>query len=128
IFVMTATMIFLVINGHHLVLIAIQKTFEAVPLNGSLPFDGMETLLKTTSVFIAAGIHMAMPIIAALVLTDLTLGLLSRVAPQVQVYFLGLPVKVVVAMIAMSLTFSVIFPYVSSLFKNMAESMLLFVE
>lgn len=128
IFVMTATMIFLVINGHHLVLIAIQKTFDVVPLNGDLPINGIDSLIKTTSVFIASGIHMAMPIIAALVVTDLTLGLLARVAPQVQVYFLGLPVKVVVAMIAMGMTFAVIFPYLSSLFKNMAEGMLLFVE
>jgi flagellar biosynthetic protein FliR len=128
IFVMTATMIFLVLNGHHLVLIAIQSTFEAVPLNGSLPFDGMEAVIKTTSIFIAAGIHMAMPVIAALVLTDLTLGLLARVAPQVQVYFLGLPVKVVVAMLAMGMTFAAIFPYLSSLFKTMAENMILFVE
>jgi len=128
IFVMTATMIFLVINGHHLVLIAIQNTFEVVPLNGSLPFDGMQSLLKATSVFIAAGIHMAMPVIAALILTDLTLGLLARVAPQVQVYFLGLPVKVVVALIAMGMTFAAILPYLSSLFKNMAESMIAFVN
>ncbi len=128
IFVMTASMIFLVINGHHLFLIALQKTFTAVPLNGSLPFNGMEAVIKTTPVFIASGIHMAMPIIAALVLTDLTLGLLARVAPQVQVYFLGLPVKVVVAMIAMGMTFAAVFPSLSTLFKTMAESMLLFVK
>jgi flagellar biosynthetic protein FliR len=88
----------------------------------------MEAVIKTTSIFIAAGIHMAMPVIAALVLTDLTLGLLARVAPQVQVYFLGLPVKVVVAMLAMGMTFAAIFPYLSSLFKSMAENMILFVE
>jgi flagellar biosynthetic protein FliR len=71
---------------------------------------------------------MALPVMAALVLTDLALGLLARVAPQVQVYFLGLPVKVVVAMIAMGMTFASIFPYLSSMFKSMAENMVLFVE
>jgi flagellar biosynthetic protein FliR len=65
---------------------------------------------------------------AALFLTDLTLGLLARIAPQVQVFFLGLPVKVVVAMIAMGMTFAVIFPYLGYLFKSMTENMLLFVE
>jgi flagellar biosynthesis protein FliR len=128
IFVMTATMIFLLIDGHHLVLIAIQKTFTVLPLTGGLPFNGMETVINTTSMFIATGIHMALPVMAALVLTDLTLGLLARVAPQVQVYFLGLPVKVVVAMVALGMTFAVIFPSLTSLFKNMAENMLLFVE
>jgi flagellar biosynthetic protein FliR len=128
IFVMTASMIFLVINGHHLVLIAIQKTFTVVPLNSSLPFMGMEAVMKMTVVFISTGVHMAMPVIAALVLTDLALGLLARVAPQVQVYFLGLPVKVVVAMITMVMTFASVFPFLSTLFKSMAENMLLFVS
>jgi flagellar biosynthetic protein FliR len=128
IFVMTTTMVFLVIDGHHLVLIALQNTFAAIPLNGSLPFNGMETIVKMTSMFIATGVHMALPVMAALVLTDLTLGLLARVAPQVQVYFLGLPVKVVVAMIALGMTFAAIFPYLPSLFKSMAENMLLFAE
>ncbi len=128
IFVMTASMIFLIIDGHHIFLIALQNTFNILPLNGQLPFEGMEAVVKVTSVFISTGIHRALPIMAALVLTDLTLGLLARVAPQVQVYFLGLPVKVVVAMVAMGMTFASIFPYLSTLFKSMAENMVLFVE
>lgn len=128
IFVMTATMIFLVIDGHHLVLIAIQKTFEAVPINGSLPFNGMETVMMTTSTFIAAGIHLALPVMTALILADLTLGLLARVAPQVQVYFLGLPVKVMVSLLALSTVFVVILPSLSSLFQTMTENMVLFLR
>jgi flagellar biosynthesis protein FliR len=128
IFVITATMIFLTIDGHHLVLIAMQNTFDVVPLNGSLPFNGLETVMKVTSMFIATGIHLALPVMTALVLTDLTLGLLARVAPQVQVYFLGLPVKVVMAMIALGMSFAVIFPNLMGLFKSMAENMILFVE
>jgi flagellar biosynthesis protein FliR len=64
----------------------------------------------------------------ALLLTDFTLGLLARVAPQVQVYFLGLPVKVVVSLLALSLMFAGLLPYLSSLFKSMAENMLLFLK
>jgi flagellar biosynthesis protein FliR len=128
IFVMTAAMIFLMIDGHHLVLIAIQNTFDVIPLNGSLPFNGLEAIMKATSMFIATGIHLALPVMTALVLTDLTLGLLARVAPQVQVYFLGLPVKVVVAMVAMAMSFAIIFPNLTLLFKSMAENMILFVE
>src|ERR1044072_1231535 len=57
IFVMTATMVFLMINGHHLVITAIQKTFEILPLNGQLPFNGLEAIMTTTSTFVIAGIH-----------------------------------------------------------------------
>ena len=127
IFIMTAAMVFLVIDGHHLVLMAIQKTFDVIPLNGSLPFNGMETIVHMTSTFIASGIHLALPVMTAVILADLTLGLLARVAPQVQVYFLGLPVKVGVALLALSMTFAVISPSLSSLFKTMTENMLLFI-
>lgn len=126
IFVMTTMMIFLAINGHHLVLIAIHKTLDVFPLNGSLPVDGLESVMLATSAFIAAGVHLALPVMTALILADLTLGLLARIAPQVQVYFLGLPVKVVVSLLALSLMIAVMFPYIASLFETMAENMILF--
>ncbi len=128
IFVMTAMMVFLMIDGHHLVIIALQRTFDLIPVNGNLPFNGLESVMTTTSTFIVAGIHLALPVMSALILTDLTLGLLARVAPQIQVYFLGLPVKVVVALLAMSLMFVSLLPYLTSLFKSMSENMLLFLK
>jgi flagellar biosynthetic protein FliR len=82
----------------------------------------------TTSTFIVSGIQLALPVMTALLLADLTLGLLARVAPQVQVYFLGLPVKVAVSLLALGLTFTVISPLVTSMFKAMAENMLLFLN
>ena len=128
IFVMTAMMVFLIIDGHHLVIIALQRTFEFMPLNGDLPFGGLDAVVTATATFITAGIHLSLPVMTALILTDLTLGLLARVAPQIQVYFLGLPVKVVVALLAMSFVFTSLVPYLSSLFKTMAENMFLFLR
>lgn len=128
IFVMTAMVIFLMIDGHHLVIAALARTFELLPLNGTLPFGGLESVMRATSNFIAAGIHLALPVMTALILTDLTLGLLARVAPQVQVYFLGLPVKVVVSLLAMSVVFASLLPYLSSMFKTMTENMLMFLS
>ncbi len=128
IFIMTAMMVFLMIDGHHLVIAALQRTFELVPLNGSLPFGGLEAVMRTTSGFILAGVHLALPVMTAVILADLTLGLLARIAPQIQVYFLGLPVKVAIALFAMSVMFASILPYLTSLFKSMSENMLLFLK
>ncbi len=128
IFVMTAAMIFLIMNGHHLVIIALQRTFELIPVNSKLPFEGLSSLMSATSTFILAGIHLALPVMTAVILADLTLGMLARVAPQIQVYFLGLPVKVAVALLAMSMMFASLYPYLSALFKSMAENMLLFIK
>ena len=128
IFVILMMMFFLIIDGHHIVLIAIQKTFTAIPINGPLPLNGSDTLALTTAQLIATGIHLALPVMAALILTDLTLGLLARVTPQVQVYFLGLPVKVTVALMSMSMLLSVLFPFLRNMFRIMGENMLLFLQ
>jgi flagellar biosynthetic protein FliR len=128
IFVIIMMMFFLVIDGHHVVLIAIQKTFSVIPLNGALPFNGMEALATTTAQLIAAGIHLALPVMTALILTDITLGLLARVTPQVQVYFLGLPVKVTVALLSLTLVITVLFPYLTNLYQSIGENMLLFLQ
>jgi len=128
IFVILTMMFFLTIDGHHLVLIAIQKTFTVIPVNGPLPLNGLDTLVMTTTQLIATGVHLALPVMAALVLTDMTLGLLARVTPQVQVYFLGLPVKVAVALLSLAILLAVLFPYLINLFQSMGKNMLLFVE
>jgi flagellar biosynthetic protein FliR len=128
IFVIIMMMFFLVLDGHHIVLIALQKTFNVIPLNGPLPFNGLETVAITTAQLIAAGVHMALPVMTALILTDITLGLLARVAPQVQVYFLGLPVKVAVALLSLAMVLAVLFPYLTNMFQSMGENMLLFIQ
>jgi flagellar biosynthetic protein FliR len=81
-----------------------------------------------TAQLIAAGIQMALPVMGALLLADITLGLLSRVAPQVQVFFLGLPLKIGLGMVALSMTFAIAFPVMGDLFRNIGTRMLVLIS
>ncbi|MEN4010635.1 MAG: flagellar biosynthetic protein FliR [Chloroflexota bacterium] len=119
-----ALLYFLVIDGHHLFLGGVQKTFTALPLMAALPLDRMDALITTTAQLILAGVHLALPVIAAMFLTDLTLGLLARIAPQVQVYFLGLPLKIGVSLFALGVVFLVGLPVVGNLFRAIAPRMI----
>lgn len=123
-FVVISTLFFMALNGHHIALVALQKSFSLVPVNTPLPSFSVEILLQTTAKIILIGIQMAFPIFAALLLADITLALISRVAPQVQVYFLGLPLKIGLSMIALGLTISVIFPILRDLFNNVGDRMI----
>lgn len=124
-FVMIATLFFLVMNGHHVILLALQRTFEVAPLNTAFVLGTPEVLIKMTSQLIVAGIQLALPIVCALLLTDITLGLLARVAPQVQVYFLGLPLKVVVALVALALLIMTMLPLIEDMYASIGSRMLL---
>jgi flagellar biosynthetic protein FliR len=123
-FIMTTLLIFLLINGHHSVIQAIQGTFNVLPLNNPLPDFSVERLLKITVQMIVTGVQLAMPIFGALLLTDLALGLLARVSPQVQVFFLGLPVKIAIGLVALALSLTIMIPTVRQLYYDLGPRML----
>jgi flagellar biosynthetic protein FliR len=119
-FLMVATLLFLIIDGHHAFLLALQRTFELIPLNSPLPVFSAERLIVLTSQLIAAGIRISLPVLGTLLLADLTLGLLARVAPQVQVFFLGMPLKLGAGLIVLALALTILFPALTELFRNLA--------
>ena len=123
-FVIISMLYFMAVNGHYVALIALQKSFSILPVNSPLPDLSVEILLRTTAQFITIGIQIAFPIFAALLLADITLALFSRVAPQIQVYFLGLPLKIGLSMFAFGLSITIFMPYLRDLFGNLGSRML----
>jgi flagellar biosynthetic protein FliR len=124
IYVMVTMLIFLIINGHHAVILAVQKTFQVLPINQPLPAFTGEVVMSMTAQLILLGIQIAMPVAGALLLADITLGLLARVAPQIQVFFLGLPLKIALATFAVGLIFSISLPTITELFNSLGPRML----
>ncbi len=83
-----------------------------------------EKLIVLTARLISTGIQISLPVMVAIFLADLALGLLARVAPQVQVYFLGLPLKIGLGMIVFSLSFGIALPIMQNMFHNIGPTML----
>jgi len=73
-FGMVSGLLFLVINGHLLFLMAVRQTFDILPLNQPLPSLSLDRLIALAGDLITTGVHLALPVLAALLLTDITLG------------------------------------------------------
>lgn len=123
-FLMTAMLLYLILDGHHQMLLALGGTFAALPLLAPLPPLSAEPLMRITAQLITAGVQIALPVMGALLLADLALALLSRVAPQVNPFFLGLPLKVGIGILAIVLALGVLFPVMGDLFQLMGPRML----
>jgi flagellar biosynthesis protein FliR len=123
-FTLVALLFFLITNGHHTFLLGLQKTFVVLPLNMPLPDLAPARLLQMTAGFILIGVQLSLPVVGALLLTDLTLGMLAKVAPQVNVFFLGLPIKVWVGVMGLMLVFSSVVPIMGDMFHNLGNRML----
>lgn len=96
------TLVFFTINGHHLVVQTLAETTGAVPLGTFDPFiitpDGITALIAGLTV---TAVRLAMPVMAALLLTDLGMGLASRTVPQMQVLIVGAPIKILVGILVL---------------------------
>jgi flagellar biosynthetic protein FliR len=98
-------LLFIVMNGHLLVLLAVVRSFDAFPVGASL----MQMLAKVrlfdlgTDLFTSA-LWIALPMIAVLLLVNLTLGIVSRVAPQMNIFAIGFPVTLAVGLLGIGVT------------------------
>jgi len=85
-------------DGHHVVLSGLVRSFEALPL-GTAPDPAAVATSATeglTDMFVAA-LQIAGPLVVVLFLADVGLGLLTRVAPALNAFALGFPLKVLLA-------------------------------
>lgn len=117
---LVATLIFLMINGHHWFIVAVARSFQIIPM-GSLSITPKLTnalLLAFSDVFLMA-MKIALPIVGTLLLVDIALGILARTIPQMNVFIVGFPLKIAVGL-AM---FIAVLPFFGNLFVKLFEKM-----
>jgi flagellar biosynthetic protein FliR len=100
-YTMVATLCFLSINGHHFMLAGFVRSFELVPLTGTPNFQRMaNNIWEVVGSVFAMGFQLAAPVVITLLVVDVVLGVISRVVPQMNVFFVGIPVKIAVGLVA----------------------------
>jgi flagellar biosynthetic protein FliR len=94
-------LVFLITNGHHWLIAGMQRSFEVVPV-GQLDLSAMalERLIVISGALFRTALVFAFPILSTLLLVDLALAIVARAVPQIQVFFVGLPLKMGVTLVA----------------------------
>lgn len=100
-----AALVFFGANGHHLVLLALARSFQAIPVGtAGLADTSGRTLIGLTGTMFADALRIGLPVAGTVLLVDAALGLLNRMVPQMNVFFVGLPVKLFVGFAVLLLT------------------------
>lgn len=98
-----ATLLFVVINGHLLLLMALVESFKRFPVSPRfLEAMGQMRVYQLGASLFSSALWIALPMIALLLFVNLTLGVISRLAPQMNVYAVGFPVTLTVGMLGMT--------------------------
>lgn len=91
-----ALIVFLLVDGHHMVLSAIHQSFVAIPLVSFIDFskpDLLNQIISLLTFFWTATVQLCAPMLLLIFIMDFSFGIISRVAPQVNVFMLGFQVK-----------------------------------
>jgi len=101
---LVATMAFLAVNAHLVLLAALAESFVALPISET-PFSGNAPLelARWGAKIFASGLQLSLPIVAALLITNVALGILTRAAPQLNIFGIGFPVTLGVGFLTLSL-------------------------
>lgn len=108
---MIATLLFLSIDGHLLLLSALVDSFSVVPVGkGSLAqFSWSHLALLGTNLF-SLGLQIALPVLCTMLLVNLSLGVMARAAPQLSLFSVGFPLTLATGMLLLV----VFLPYMRS--------------
>jgi flagellar biosynthesis protein FliR len=114
-------------GGHLLLVRGFATSYDGLPVGASLPTEQLGSALVTafTMMFLAA-LQIAGPMVAVLLLSDVALGLLSKAAPALNIFAIGFPVKIMITLALLGLTFPLLPPALDTLMDHAVEAMTAF--
>lgn len=127
-FFYTLALLFLLsINGHHLMLDGIFYSYQFIPIDSVQMGFGNERVMKFIlsifgKIFVIA-FQMSIPIVGSLFLVDIALGIIARTVPQLNIFVVGFPLKIMVSYLIMFIVFGALFHVIQTLFEYMFQSM-----
>jgi flagellar biosynthetic protein FliR len=116
-----AALLFLAIDGHHAVLSAFADSYRLIPV-GFFNFSGtvQEFIVRFTAYSFVMAVKIAAPVIITLFLTEVALGVVARTVPQMNIFIVGLPLKIGVGFLIIAVSLPV--------FRFIIEKSVLFLD
>jgi len=95
--------VFFLVNGHHALLRGVAYSLERFPLGRAWSVEAAAPwLIKQAGGLFSLGFALAAPVVVCLLMTELALGVVARNLPQMNMFVIGIPVKIVVGLAALS--------------------------
>jgi flagellar biosynthesis protein FliR len=125
--------LFILAGLHREFIKVLVASFEAIPATRFPEVHGgfapsLELLINVSSETLYIGVQLALPIVLALLLTDIFFGVINKVAPQINVFFLAMPVKMMLGLFVFSLALSLLIDQYGFYFLKSLNAMKFMVE
>lgn len=111
-------LLFVAMDGHLMVIQIISASFEWLPIGQSPASSAWIFIVRHASVMFAFGVLLALPLITTLLITNIALGVLTRSAPQLNLFAVGFPVTLSIGFIMVFLCLNLFAPIIFTIFER----------
>ncbi len=120
-----ALLIFMAINGHLMVIATLGKSFAVLPIGaGAAASSTWLNIANAGGIIFSSGVLLALPLVVAMLITNIALGILVRVAPQLNLLAIGFPVTILLGFSSLLLSLSYLSMPIQEMFEYGLQSML----
>lgn len=117
-------LVFLSINGHLMYVATLAQSFQVIPVGSTLAPVSLLNLAELGTAMFATGLLLALPIIVALMITNIALGVLTRAAPQLNIFAVGFPLTLTGGLVGLILITNYLTVPLQKLFEAGLSAML----
>ncbi|MGC3874872.1 flagellar biosynthetic protein FliR [Halomonas sp. GXIMD04776] len=116
---MITLLMLLAFNGHLIVIEILANSFDTLPIGmGGFNPNAFEILARYGGTIFSAGLLLALPVVASLLIINLSLGILNRAAPQLTIFSIGFPMTLTVGLILLMILMLDLGRYLEGLFSR----------
>lgn len=116
---MITLLMLLAFNGHLVVIEILAMSFETLPIGlGGFNPNAWKMLASYGSTIFSAGLLLALPVVASLLIINLSLGILNRAAPQLTIFSIGFPLTLVIGVVLLMVLMTDLGRFLESLFAD----------
>lgn len=112
-----ATLVFLSLNGHLIMISALADSFQTLPIGNMMSVKSMYMVAQWGGSLFYYALQISMPILAALLITNLSLGILTRAAPQLNLFAVGFPITLAVGFFVLILSLPSLVPILTKMMQ-----------
>lgn len=124
-----ATLVFLALNGHLLMVEVLVRSFEWLPVReAAVDAAGWRVAGGYGALMFATGLLLSMPLIAALLITNVAMGILTRAAPQINLFAVGFPITMTAGFVVIMLTLEAFAPVMGHFYDQGFEAIAIVVQ
>ena len=116
---MLSLLLFFLVNGHHMVIHALVRCFELVPVGGAVFNEGLQTyMIDLSYMMFVTGVKLVAPVIVTLYIINIVLGIVARTVPQMNVFIVGFPLSIGVGFAMIGVSFPFFYLLLTKVFRG----------